>query len=915
VDVHGGFTAAAGSALYTARAYPEEYWNRAALVTEPTGNLLHQCFIEADGTSFVTHDGWNLLASDDEWTSPIIAEVGPDGAIWVVDWYNYIVQHNPTPRSFETGSGGAYITDLRDKTHGRIYRLAHESGGGDAGLNLDGATPDAIVAALGHDNMFWRLTAQRMLVERADTDVVSGLVALLDDQELDEIGNSPGALHGLATLDGLGVFDGPSVEGNRILDIALGHAAPAVRRRALAIGPRVGLPTEDYVAHLADGEPHVRLAALLALSDGTSGDDAGSDLARLVRDSEAMEDRWIPTGIIAAAAQYDESFLIALTEGDASDSESVREITHAVAEHYARGEDPDGLPRLLSALVNADDVVRGSMVAGLLAGWPDDRVLASSSDLDDALLGLAEQASGAELGTIATLARRVGRGDVLQERVGGLVQASLSTMSDADSTDEERIEAARSALTLGIGSEVREAALATLNHEASPALTAGIFDALAETESEEVATAILAHFNALLPVGRSAAIDTLLSRVNWADTFLDTVASGEIMVPTLSVLQRSRLATFPHRRIQRRAREIFSSNSSAVNSNREQLVEEMIHLATRSGDPAVGKQVFEENCASCHTFNGEGGDGAPVLTGVFGGNREEILIAIVDPNRSVEGNFRAWSVELEDGQILSGLVSDETKTSFTIQDTLGARHVILREDVRAMNMSSLSVMPEGFETMPEELMTGLLSYLTTTGSYQPLDMSAAANISSMRPMFHGEVNEDEPLQELMIFEEWGYFDFEGIPFQLIDPQVGDTDNFIMLYSPKSETVSERAKSVSVDCGSSATAIHLLSGVSGWGFPDTPDVTVTMIVRIHYADGSSEDHELINGEHFADYYYEVDVPQSKVAYIFEPHEYQMRYLSVMPRKRDEIARIEFVKGENETAPIVAAVTIETASGDH
>ena len=83
--------------------------------------------LERDGQRFpLDAIRWNLLASDDEWTAPIMAEVGPDGNVWVIDWYNYIVQHNPTPPGFKTGKGSAYETDLRDKKHGRIYRLVYD---------------------------------------------------------------------------------------------------------------------------------------------------------------------------------------------------------------------------------------------------------------------------------------------------------------------------------------------------------------------------------------------------------------------------------------------------------------------------------------------------------------------------------------------------------------------------------------------------------------------------------------------------------------------------------------------------------------------------------------------------------------------------------------------------------------------
>ena len=105
VDHHGGYTAAAGHALYTARAYPQQYWNRTAFVCEPTGHLVGTFVLGRDGADFHSTSPANLLASDDEWVAPIMAEVGPDGNVWVIDWYNYIVQHNPTPQGFETGEG------------------------------------------------------------------------------------------------------------------------------------------------------------------------------------------------------------------------------------------------------------------------------------------------------------------------------------------------------------------------------------------------------------------------------------------------------------------------------------------------------------------------------------------------------------------------------------------------------------------------------------------------------------------------------------------------------------------------------------------------------------------------------------------------------------------------------------------
>jgi len=92
VDAHGRYTAGAGHALYTARNFPQEYWNRVAFVTEPTGHLIGMFRIEGRGADFTARNDKSFLASSDEWCAPIMAEVGPDGAVWMLDWYNYIIQ-------------------------------------------------------------------------------------------------------------------------------------------------------------------------------------------------------------------------------------------------------------------------------------------------------------------------------------------------------------------------------------------------------------------------------------------------------------------------------------------------------------------------------------------------------------------------------------------------------------------------------------------------------------------------------------------------------------------------------------------------------------------------------------------------------------------------------------------------------
>jgi hypothetical protein len=130
---------------------------------------------------------------------------------------------------------------------------------------------------------------------------------------------------------------------------------------------------------------------------------------------------------------------------------------------------------------------------------------------------------------------------------------------------------------------------------------------------------------------------------------------------------------------------------------------------------------------------------------------------------------------------------------------------------------------------------------------------------------------------------------------------------VLLNGPQGTIPPKMPRSVKLPVNGPAKAIHLLSGISGWGYPYSEKGSVTLIVRLHYEDGQTEDHKLLNGEHFADYIRRVDVPGSKFAYQLRSQ--QVRYLSVQPQRAEPVKELELVKGDDATAPVVMAVTVE------
>jgi hypothetical protein len=147
-----------------------------------------------------------------------------------------------------------------------------------------------------------------------------------------------------------------------------------------------------------------------------------------------------------------------------------------------------------------------------------------------------------------------------------------------------------------------------------------------------------------------------------------------------------------------------------------------------------------------------------------------------------------------------------------------------------------------------------------------------------------------------------------VPFVLVDPQGDRVPNVVLLYGPQGSLPPRMPRSVSLPLNAPARAIHLLSGVSGWGHPLGQEGSVSLVVRLHYEDGQAEEHPLKNGEHFADYIRRVDVPGSKFA--FDLRGRQVRYLAIQPQRPEPIRQVEFLKGPDATAPIIVGVTVES-----
>jgi hypothetical protein len=484
--------------------------------------------------------------------------------------------------------------------------------------------------------------------------------------------------------------------------------------------------------------------------------------------------------------------------------------------------------------------------------------------------------------------------------------AFLATVQDEKQSDAARAKAA--AELMGFRSSDPSAAdelLELITPRASVELSTGLIAAIGQSEAPKVGAALIENLARFTPEVRRQTLRTLLTRADWTASLLDAAEAGQLDLGDLALDQKQALADNSNRTIARRARRLLATGSGLPDADRQKVIDELAPKVLAGGDAAKGKEIFKQQCAKCHMHSGEGNKIGPDLSGVAVHPKRELLVNILDPSRSVEGNFRQYSVITEDGRTLTGLLASETRTAVELIDAEGKRHSLLREDIEELAQSRKSLMPEGFEKqVPPEAIANLLEFLAARGKYLPLDLRKAATIVSTRGMFYSR----EAQAERLIFADWSPKTFEGVPFQLVDPQDDRVANVVLLYGPTGQFPPQMPKSVSLPCNSPAKTIHLLSGVSGWGYNGSAvEPTVSMIVRLHYDDGQTEDHPLKNGVHFADYIRVVDVPESKLA--FRLRGQQIRYLAVHPQRAETIGEIEFVKGPDDTAPVIMAATLE------
>ncbi len=669
----GRATAACGLTIFRSDSFGPQFFGN-AFTCEPVNQMVHRTVLKPKGATFVGNRAEEeqeseFLTSTDNWFRPVQARLGPDGALWIVDMYRYVIEHTRwIPKKTQDE-----LDVYAGSTMGRIYRVLPKDAEASRLPRYVRYNTARLAAAMDSANGTRRDMIQQQLVWRGDSAAAGPLSKIVAESKL------PAArLQALCTLDLLGKLSDVQVEK------ALGDLDPHVRRQAVRLAetrfkssPKL---VDEVLKLVDDADDFVALQVACSLGE--------SDALQKV------------AGIAEVLARHAKDAYITACALSSVDDDELESLLKSVA------ADSKQLPRpLLKRLAE----LAGSAHSG--------EAVAAGIELVERNEKLPAERFGAAESLLAGLSHNPRKNDVLSgdavKRLQAIAEESSKIAADTAADVETRAICIRvmGRAPQAPSSQV-QSLIAFLSAENDSKLQLAAIDALAEKDQPEVASGLLEAWRMLTPVLRAKTLDVLLSRKQWVAPLLAAIEAQTIAASEIDAAHRSQLTNYPDEELRAKAAASFAHDGNAA---RAAVFERYLPLVANSkGDTSRGKAVFEKNCAVCHKVHDVGTQVGPDIAARQDKSNEGLLREILDPNRAVDQRFADYVAVTADGVVKNGILVEDMSGSITLRGQQGKDTRLLRSELESLTSSGKSLMPEGLENqITPEQMADLLSFLAS----------------------------------------------------------------------------------------------------------------------------------------------------------------------------------------------------------
>jgi putative membrane-bound dehydrogenase-like protein len=703
-----------GGIVYQADAYPKEFHDQ-YIAGNLLSNAIYWHVMTPKGSTFTAKHGGDLLVANDSWFRPVDCLLGPDGSVYVADWYDKRAAHlDPI--------------DNWDKTNGRVYRIEYQGTKQPEPFDLRRKTSAELVELLKHPNKWWRNEARRLLVERQDPDTVEPLRRLIDTgldwQRLEALWTYC-QVQGFTDADARGYLAHPNEHVRAWAVRLIGDRKPErpADQYNTTLEPN-GAPLTDpllkqRLIELAreDRSPAVR--SQLACSAKRFHRDVGLRIVyALCESADDLKDPFLPLLTWWAIEPHFQNppQVFALRPDCVPFPWTAPVMTQFLLERAARRTaDRDlqspgyDLPYTARMFAAAPPELRAQVLRGIEQAVEGKRFPKTPPALRPAFdkLLAAREASD----TFFRLRVRFNHKDAVGE--------AHARLADPKRPDPEKVK-----LIQLLGQVEHESSLPVLlglfRDAKSDAVRGAALAAVQGYESAEVQTTLQEAFPKLQGALRQQALGLLFSRPETALALLDQVSLKKIDPKTIPIELVRPVLAFNDERITHVVENHWGKIGAATPGEKQARISWLnAELGRGKGNAKTGHALFEKHCAACHTLFGTGGKVGPDLTTADRKNRSYLLTHVVDPSLYVRPEFVSYSLTTLDGRRLTGLVAESTESGVTLVNVIDnkpVKNAVAKKDIEEFLPSAVSLMPDKLlDTLSYDEVRDLFAYLQSDG--------------------------------------------------------------------------------------------------------------------------------------------------------------------------------------------------------
>jgi putative heme-binding domain-containing protein len=502
-------------------------------------------------------------------------------------------------------------------------------------------------------------------------------------------------LHALWTLRGLKALDEPTVLR------ALADAEAGMRENALLLAeeflPRSKNLQRRVLILAKDADARVRFQASLTLGQ-FEHPDASAALLGILRRDHAQ--RWARVAALSSVRSGEEAMLRSLLEDAAFQREnnaSKLELAGELADLIGARSAARGAFSAVLATLAASSVAEPVQVAALNGLHAGLMRAGRKPGLDPVALASLEKMSSSSSPVLLTAAWKVTRVLGLPENKAQqqALAAAAGRAGDLSRTLEDRVKDVQ-LLAMGNYSAAGRSLLSLLEANQPAAIQLAAVEALRQFSEPEVAKGLVEHWRGLAPAVRSPVINLLLLRISFHEVLIAAIEKERIRLGELALdlEQRRRLLRESTPEVKARAAKLIGDEEY---SNRKTIVTDWLGKLPAAGDASRGRPVFEKICAQCHLVGGIGYAVGPDLGALGHRSVEDLASNILDPNMAINPNYISYTVETTGGEIESGILQSESPEAISLLQALGRKIVVPRRQIKRLESTGLSLMPEGLE--------------------------------------------------------------------------------------------------------------------------------------------------------------------------------------------------------------------------